>query len=648
MPEPSAPATRGRARGGDLAGLGAVAATYVFFLIWAQFGLLERMKNAGLDAAGIRTAMAAMGIAGLLASALAAKLQPGQRTVSLGLGACAATALASLGAASVPAFALAAAAVGAATAVTTVSLAAGIPALVGPSRRGLKVGGATGVAYLLCNVPLLFEAPPADQAMAAAALCLAAAAALGLSPERSAPPAPLPGAPAEASFRGLGWAALVASFLALVWLDSAAFAIIQQEETLRRMTWAEGDVKLLLGLVHLAAALAAGALADRGGLLALPPAAFVALAGAALALERLAGQGLAAGALYAAGVSLYSVPLVLAPAARLAGPGLGSPSRRAAQLYGVAGWLGSAAGVGMAQDLHRIPGAFLLAAGLLIALGAAAARPMAALGLARRFGPAAAIALAGGAAAAGWSGGPRAPAGEAGAVARGRAVYLAEGCVNCHSQFVRPASRDVALWGPARPLDRAAAPPLPGNRRQGPDLAEVGLRRNPVWNRLHLIDPRALSPHSRMPSYRHLFAPGDSRGDDLVAYLAALGAGDGADRLATIRSPASGAKAAASPDGARLFASLCSPCHGPAGRGDGPLAASFPAISIDLAKPKLFHVAERAPGEPDPEGLARVIRWGAPGTAMAGHETLPDGEVEALVAQVLALRRRAAAAEARP
>ena len=36
MPEASAPAARGRAQGGDLAGLGAVAATYVFFLIWAR------------------------------------------------------------------------------------------------------------------------------------------------------------------------------------------------------------------------------------------------------------------------------------------------------------------------------------------------------------------------------------------------------------------------------------------------------------------------------------------------------------------------------------------------------------------------------------------------------------------------------------
>ena len=32
---------------------------------------------------------------------------------------------------------------------------------------------------------------------------------------------------------------------------------------------------------------------------------------------------------------------------------------------------------------------------------------------------------------------------------RGRHVYIAEGCINCHSQYVRPNTTDVAMWGPA-------------------------------------------------------------------------------------------------------------------------------------------------------------------------------------------------------
>ena len=629
-------AERGERRGADLPGLAAVVATYVFFLIWAQFGLLARMRAAGLEAGEIRLAMAAMGLAGLASSFAATRLSAGRRGVAAALVGCAVSALASLGAGSVATFAVAAAAVGAATAVATVGLATALPALIGPARRGLAVGGATGIAYLVCNLPVLFEAPPAAQAGVAALLCLAAAAALRFAPARVAPPAPLPAAPPESSLRGLGWAALVASFLALVWLDSAAFAIIQESETLRRLTWAEGNVKLVLGLVHLAAALAAGAAIDRGGLLRLPPLAFAALAIAALALDRLAPE-LVAGALYAAGVSFYSVPLVLAPAARLAGPGLASPGLRAAQLYGVAGWLGSALGVGMAQDLHRIPGAFLVAAGALLAVATAVARREAATRLARTLAPALGIALAGGVAALVIA--PPPPASGDGTPARGRAVYVAEGCVHCHSQYVRPGTRDEALWGPARALDRNERPPLVGNRRQGPDLAAVGLRRSPPWNRLHLIDPRALSPASRMPSYAHLFRAGDGRGDALVEYLASLGSGDGARRLAAIAAqPTDPIPADGAAEGARLFGALCAACHGATGRGDGALAASFPALAIDLAKPRLFHLPARADGRTDAGALARLIRWGAPGTAMAGHETLSEREIGALAGHVLALR----------
>ena len=105
----------------------------------------------------------------------------------------------------------------------------------------------------------------------------------------------------------------------------------------------------------------------------------------------------------------------------------------------------------------------------------------------------------------------------------GRRVYIDEGCINCHSQFVRPVTTDVTRWGPARGIDREQQPPLIGNRRQGPDLTNVGLRRTRDWQRAHLIDPRSVSPGSRMPSYAHLFDTGDARGTALVEYLGGLG-----------------------------------------------------------------------------------------------------------------------------
>ncbi|RME70201.1 MAG: hypothetical protein D6781_06870 [Verrucomicrobia bacterium] len=120
------------------------------------------------------------------------------------------------------------------------------------------------------------------------------------------------------------------------------------------------------------------------------------------------------------------------------------------------------------------------------------------------------------------------PGGDTDLVALGRRVYIAEGCIHCHSQYLRPGN--PADQFPGGPVDPAAAlagrPVLIGNRRQGPDLATVGIRRTAEWHRLHLQNPRRVSPGSLMPAYPHLFEGPDAiRGEALVAYLASLGKG---------------------------------------------------------------------------------------------------------------------------
>jgi cytochrome c oxidase cbb3-type subunit 2 len=109
-------------------------------------------------------------------------------------------------------------------------------------------------------------------------------------------------------------------------------------------------------------------------------------------------------------------------------------------------------------------------------------------------------------------------------VALGRQVYISEGCIHCHSQFVRPVGQDMEIWGPRTAVEQALSqePVLIGNRRQGPDLANVGQRRNAGWNRLHLVEPSAIVPGSRMPSYRHLFESNNERGEALLVYLLSL------------------------------------------------------------------------------------------------------------------------------
>ena len=95
---------------------------------------------------------------------------------------------------------------------------------------------------------------------------------------------------------------------------------------------------------------------------------------------------------------------------------------------------------------------------------------------------------------------------------RGAQVYLADGCIYCHSQQVRPADAgsDIARgWGQRRTVardylrDRLA---VMGTMRTGPDLSNIGVR-NPsdTWHLLHLYNPQITSPGSIMPPFRFLF-----------------------------------------------------------------------------------------------------------------------------------------------
>lgn len=92
-------------------------------------------------------------------------------------------------------------------------------------------------------------------------------------------------------------------------------------------------------------------------------------------------------------------------------------------------------------------------------------------------------------------------------VTRGRALYLAEGCGYCHSQFVRAAYADARFGRPSVALDYVGeSPPLLGTQRTGPDLANVGQRQPSwMWNLIHLYNPRAMVPPSIMPPFPWYF-----------------------------------------------------------------------------------------------------------------------------------------------
>ncbi|BDE06163.1 hypothetical protein WPS_14390 [Vulcanimicrobium alpinum] len=92
--------------------------------------------------------------------------------------------------------------------------------------------------------------------------------------------------------------------------------------------------------------------------------------------------------------------------------------------------------------------------------------------------------------------------------ARGRDVYVAEGCSYCHTQQVRPLAQD-GVWGrPSTAGDYAHdTPQLLGTERTGPDLSNIGARQpSDVWHLIHLYQPRSLVHASIMPQYPWLFA----------------------------------------------------------------------------------------------------------------------------------------------
>ena len=93
------------------------------------------------------------------------------------------------------------------------------------------------------------------------------------------------------------------------------------------------------------------------------------------------------------------------------------------------------------------------------------------------------------------------------AEARGRRVYIREGCWYCHSQYVRPVTGEDLRWGPVSEAGEYAydLPHLFSTRRIGPDLTRVGLKFSDDWHYAHHWDPRLVAPGSIMPRSKWLF-----------------------------------------------------------------------------------------------------------------------------------------------
>jgi len=102
-------------------------------------------------------------------------------------------------------------------------------------------------------------------------------------------------------------------------------------------------------------------------------------------------------------------------------------------------------------------------------------------------------------------------------------VYVREGCYLCHSQMIRALRAETQRYGqPSVAAESVYDRPFQwGSKRTGPDLARVGGKYSDAWQRLHLVDPRAVVPDSNMPAYRWLQSAGLD-GNDVAARMRAL------------------------------------------------------------------------------------------------------------------------------
>ncbi len=613
---------RGRTHQSGWQGASLVAITYVYFLIFAQFAFLGRLASLGVADAHLKAVLAAMAVGGILFSLLTPRLRlylsPNLR-LRAGLFACGAAAFFSLLPLSFAAGIAVSFLIGAGLGVLTVTLVTHLRQWTGSRHPLLLVGLGTGTGYLVCNLPAVFTASAEAQASIAGLLCMAGIGVTFI-------PAPIQLEVEQSQSRRVpSFPRALACFAALVWLDSAAFFIIQSNPALKAGAW-QGSVHLWTnGLLHLAAALASAWLLRRRGLPFVLSAAFLALGLACLLLLD-PNRVLLASLFYPVGVSLYSVALVAYPSLLAPATSAAERGRQAGWIYAIPGWAASAMGIGMGQNLGQVPPAFVMAAGVVVLLPGLffalrlRTRELALTGLVALTALLVYRVL------------PSANASRTlSQVERGRQVYISEGCISCHSQYVRPRTADVLMWGPTKSMQelRLQQPPLIGNRRQGPDLSQVAGRRSALWLKAHFFDPAEVSGASIMPSFAFLFR--DGRGDDLVAYLASLrGAGTAEHQDEETRWHVSDAALAQANfgDGERLFRRYCATCHSAGGQTRW--QAGFKRFPPDLTVGPFLHLQPLESIGQRADRLAQIAKFGISNTDMPGHEYLSDNQIASI------------------
>ncbi|BET68585.1 hypothetical protein ASA1KI_35030 [Opitutales bacterium ASA1] len=342
-----------------------VAGTYVYFLVFAQFAFLAGVESEAIGRDWSQYVLGAMALAGFTGSVVAyvgvvrmgpvAVLRIGAIVAATAAGA-AATCFG--GAVSTTPMFLAgvAAAAGLGLACVTVSVASILGRLVEGGNPGLHVGVGTAIAYVVANVPWVFHASPAVQSVFAAfVIALLVVVTAFISPatvevSRGAKPWRRR---TGSGFRRIAGATVV--FLALVWFDSAAFAAVQQDPVLRGRFWGDASTLWANGMWHALGAIAAGWALSRGLLRVVWISSIAGLLWGAWGFWIEGAPPAAAAPIYVVSVSAYSTALAAYAALRSGGADTVGAARSAACVYGIAGWVGSTAGIGLVLQHGGLP-----------------------------------------------------------------------------------------------------------------------------------------------------------------------------------------------------------------------------------------------------------------------------------------------------
>jgi cytochrome c oxidase cbb3-type subunit 2 len=198
----------------------------------------------------------------------------------------------------------------------------------------------------------------------------------------------------------------------------------------------------------------------------------------------------------------------------------------------------------------------------------------------------------------------------------GRKIYIANGCVYCHSQSIRSIDWGLGAERIAQAGDYIADQPiLLGSQRTGPDLSEDGGEHPDDWHMAHFMNPRYTRPLSLMPAWKWL---GDAKLKLLTRYVQGLGMKAADHRVArqtfwkakAVKAYEAGPDANVKwlsehiPQGWRkvpnpyptsaaglarghvIYQNFCLGCHGPVGDGMGPAEAWIypPPLNFTILK----------------------------------------------------------------